>query len=226
MKKQTILFTLLLTFILGVSAFGQTKERVSPSLKNPQARELIKRAIELENAQMFESAIDAYKEVLKLAPKDFAAMTTIAGIYGRLGNAKQEIIWAKKAVEINPKFMNAYINYGNGLALQQKFDEAVKAYKKAEKLAPKNPLPVYSLGVIAENQEKLKEALSLYKKSIELDPKFENGLFNAAAMYANLKQYDEAIVLLKKLLDLNPQAEDAKQMLQTIERDQAKAKKP
>lgn len=50
-------------------------------------------------------------------------------------------------------------------------------------------------------------------------PKFEDVYFNLAAMYANLKQFYEGIAALKKLIELNPQAEDAKAMLQQVEKE-------
>ncbi len=180
---------------------------------------MIKRALELERAGMLKTAIDTYKEVLKLEPKDFASMNSIAGLYGVLQQPLDEEAWAKKAIDVNPEYFQSYINYGNAFAMQGDFDGAMEQYKKAATLAPNSPLPIYSQGVIAENQERFQDALALYKKSIELDPKFENGLFNAAAMHANLKQFAEAKVLLNRLLEINPKDQDARQMLQAIERE-------
>lgn len=218
MKKRTILLVSALIALLWQSAICQVDQQ-SPSEKNPKAVELIKQALLLENGGMFEQAIAKYKEVLKLEPKDFAAMNTIAGLYGKLENPTEEVIWAKKAIDINPKYFQARINYGNGLAMQGKFEAANVAYQEAAKLAPKSPLPIYSQGVVAENQNRFQDALSLYKKSVEIDPKFEDGLFSAAAMHANLKQFTEAKTLLRKLLELNPRAEDARQMLNAVERE-------
>ncbi len=218
MKIKFIAVTILLIAVGCTVAIGQT-DPVFPSEKNPKAVELIKQAMMLEAAMMLPSAIDKYKEVLKLEPKDSAAMNTIAGLYGRLGNAEQEIVWAQKAVDTSPEYWKGYVNLGNGLAMQGKFDAAIKAFQKAAEIAPKDPLPVYSLGVVAENQRDLKKALEFYKKSVELDAKFESGLFSAAAMHANLRQFVEAKALLKKLLAINPKDEDAQQMLQQIERE-------
>jgi tetratricopeptide (TPR) repeat protein len=103
--------------------------------------------------------------------------------------------------------------------LQGKFDSAIQAYQKAEKIAPKEPLPVYSLGVVAENQNDFAKALDFYKRSVDLDPNFEDGLFSEAAMYAALKQFAEAKAVLNKLLQINPKAEDARQMLLQIEKE-------
>lgn len=217
MNIKIIGCTVLLFTVVCISAIGQTDEPVSPSEKNPKAVELIKQAIMLEDAMMLPSAIDKYKEVLKLEPKDFAAMNTIAGLYGKQGDAVQEVVWAQRAIDTSPKYWKGYINLGNGLAMQDKIDASIRAFQKAAEIAPKETLPIYSLGVVAENQRDLKKALEFYKKSIELDPKFENGLFSAAAMHANLKQFAEAKALLKKLLAINPKDTDAQQMLQQIE---------
>jgi superkiller protein 3 len=227
MKQHNFTLTIILTFILSFAAFGQqTVEQISPSLKNPKAAELVKRALDEEKANMPEKAIETFKEILKLEPKDFAAMNSIAGNYGRLGNAMQQNFWAKMSIDTNPKFMKAYINYGNSFLMQRKFNEAIASYEKAAELEPKNHLPVYNLGVVYEIQGRIKEAHVYYKKTVELAPNFENGLFNLAATSANLKQFDEAKVLLKKVLELNPKAEDARQMLKAVEEDIAKTKKP
>lgn len=69
----------------------------------------------------------------------------------------------QKAIDTSPRYWKAYINLGNGLAMQDKFDAAIKAFQKAADIAPKDPLPIYSLGVVAENQRDFKKALDLYK---------------------------------------------------------------
>lgn len=218
MKKVSIGLIPLLITLLWQSAVCQVEQR-SPSEKNPKAVQLIKQAMLLEEAGKLEEAINKYKEVLRLEPKDFAAMNTIAGLYGKLEMPAEEVIWAKKAIDTNPKYFQAHVNYGNGLAMQGKFDVADLAYQEAAKLAPKSPLPIYSQGVVAENQNRFQEALTLYKKSVELDPRFEDGLFSAAAMHATLKQFTEAKALLTKLLEINPKADDARQILSQIERE-------
>lgn len=217
-SNSTLLVAIVLSFLCQFT-FAQEAQQVSPSENNPKAVELIKRALLFEDTMQFQKAIEIYKEVLRLEPKDFAAMNTIAGLYGKLENPAEEVVWAKKAIDANPKYFQAHINFGNGYALQGKFDEALRAYRDAAKLAPKSPLPIYSQGVVAENQGRIKEALELYRKSFEVDAKFEDGLFSAAAMHANLGQFAEAKVLLKKVIELNPQAADAREMLKAVDRE-------
>lgn len=191
---------------------SQTESRVA---------ELIKRELLLERAHLWRSAIDVNVEVLRLDPKNAAAMNTLAGLYGTLGEFEEEVIWARKALDIDPRFELAYTNYGNGLAALGRFQEAQAAFERANELVPMDPLPLYSLGVLAESQGKIEQALSFYERSVVLDGRFENGYFNMAAMLANLKRFDEAIAALKKLLELNPETPNAKQMLQQIEEERA-----
>ena len=200
------------------------QESNATSSQSPEATSLIKQAFAREDAGDLKGAIEVYQKLLQLEPKDVRAMNTIAGLYGKLGDFEEEMVWAKKAIAENPQFHLAYINYGNALGSLGRVDEARAAFEKAVQLDPKEPLAVYSLGVLAEQQEDYKTALELYKKSTELDPKFENGYFNLAATYANLKRFDEAIAALKKLLELNPRAEDAKAMLADIEKEKRKRK--
>jgi len=189
------------------------------SSQDAEIAKLIKEEVARENAGDVKGAIEINLRILQLDPKNIYAMSTIAGLFGNLGEFEQEVAWAQKAIAINPQFDLAHINHGNGLAGLKRYDEAAEAYKKAIRIDPKNPLGVYSLGVMEEEQGNFKKALESYRQSIQIDPKFENGYFNLAAMHANLKQFDEAIAALKKLLELNPQFEDAKAMLRQIEID-------
>ena len=109
------------------AADQETKSRIE---------ELVRRGILLEEAHLWRSAIDASKEVLELDPKNVAAMNTIAGLHGTLGEYQEEVTWALKALEVDPRFDLAYINHGNGLAGLGKFAEAQAAFRKAAELAP------------------------------------------------------------------------------------------
>lgn len=206
----------------GFSAHAQSVEETSPSDGNPKAAEKVKEAIRLEESGKFEEAIEKFKEVPQIEPKDFKAMNSIAGLYGVVRDPVQQVLWAQRSFDANSKYWQALINLGNGHAVQGKFDLASSAFNKAMALATKEPLPVYSLGVLAENRNQIRQALAHYLKSIELDPKFQNGLFSAAAMHASLRQFAEAKKLLTRLLEIEPRDQDARQMLAAIERDMAK----
>lgn len=219
LRKAAVLAVVLL---LGSAALGQSKADPMTAEPNPKAVPLIDEAIRLGEAGKYEESIAKFKEVLAIDPKDFAAMNSIAGLYGVMRQPEKQVEWAQKSFAANDKFWRALINLGNGYAGQGKFDQATDAFTRAVALAPQDPLPVYSLGVVAENRDQTSEALKRYLKSIELDPSFQNGIFSAAAMHANLRQYAEAKKLLTRLLEIEPRDEEARRMLAAIERDIAK----
>lgn len=78
-----------LLFIGGgvAPAQGQVAD---PTTKS-RIEELVQRGIVLEEAHLWRSAIDANKEVLELDPKNIAAMNTIAGLHGTLGEYQEEV---------------------------------------------------------------------------------------------------------------------------------------
>ena len=92
-------------------------------------------------------------------------------------------------------------------------------------MAPNEPMPVYSLGVLAENRHDVAAATALYEQSVALAPKFDSGWFNLAAMYASAGRFDDALQALDKVLALNPGAADALAMRRHVEADQAAAAK-
>jgi tetratricopeptide (TPR) repeat protein len=210
---------LLMVLTLGtVTTFAQTEPRDCANPQSPTILALVKQGLELEANRDVEGAIEASKKVLAIEPMNECALNTIAGLYGLMGNFQQETLWARRAIEANPKFVKAYINLGSAQGSLGNLKEAEASFNKARELEPKNPLPIYSLGVLAEQQQRFQQALTFYQQSVEADPKFQDGYFNLAAMYADLKRFADAKATLKKLLQLNPNAQDAKEMLRQLER--------
>ncbi len=191
---------------------------VSPSHAAESRRDqLIKEELAREDAGDTAGAIKICEEILRIAPNDTPTLNTLAGLYGTIGKFEDEIVWAKKAISADATYHLAYVNYGNALISTGRMEEGRSAFEKAKSLAPRDPIPLYSLGVIAEKQRKFTEAINLYKKSVTLAPRFENGWYSLAATYANVKRYDDALATLDILLKLNPDAQDAKNMRREIE---------
>jgi tetratricopeptide (TPR) repeat protein len=170
-----------------------------------------------------EGAIQACMQILHHDAKDARAMNTIAGLDGKLGRFRDEITWTKRALAADPGLFQAEVNLGSAQAGLGQLKLAQGSFERARLLAPADPMPVYSLGVLAENRHDVAAATSLYEQSVALDAKFESGWFNLAAMYARAGRFDDALGALDKVLALNPRAEDAQAMRRHVERDKAAA---
>jgi tetratricopeptide (TPR) repeat protein len=58
--------------------------------------------------------------------------------------------------------------------LSQKFDEAIKVLKKAEKITKTNPKLYYNLGIAHEGLNEYDEARDAFRLALKLDPTFKS----------------------------------------------------
>ncbi len=66
-----------------------------------------------------------------------------------------------------------YLDLGKLYFLNQRYEEALSAFKKAIELEPENPQGYYNLGLVYEGKNLLLEAKEMFTKTLELDPKFK-----------------------------------------------------
>ena len=129
-----------------------------------------------EDAGDLAGAIRACMDILRQHPKDAQAMNVIAGLNGKQGRYRDEVAWAQRALSADPGFFRAEINRGTALAQLGQPRQAQAAFEHARQLAPNDPMPVYSLGVLAENRRDARAATALYEQSVKLDAKPRRGL--------------------------------------------------
>jgi len=134
MGKVFFCSPILLITVLVTCALAQDKAVDCSSPTNSAVASLVKEGLQLEERQDFAGAIEASKKVLAVEPRNECALNTISGPYGVLRNFKEEIYWAKRAIEINPNFAKAYINLGNAEGSLGNIREAEAAFKKVQSI--------------------------------------------------------------------------------------------
>ena len=202
-------------FIAGASAQSKAPECAYP--KDPDVYYLTRQAKLAENRSEFLNAINWYIKVLELEPNNECVTNMVSELFGKMRYFQQQEMWANRAIGLNRNFVPGYISLGNAQIGMLDPDEAKRTFKKAAEMAPKDPLPYFSLGMIADDNKKYSEAISNYKRAIEIDPNFEDAYYNLAGVYIDQGKTIEAKKLLNKLLEINPNARDAKGMLQKIQ---------
>src|SRR5229473_2425745 len=109
-------------------------------------------------------------------------------------------------VDVDTKNAIPYNNWGNALAFQGKFDEAIAKYQKAIDLDAKHA-PAYNnnWGRALADQRRFDEAIAKYQKTIELDPKYARAYYNWRNALATEGRLDEAVAKYEKAVELEPQ---------------------
>lgn len=173
-----------------------------------------------------DKSLKYFEYALKLAPKNKAALLSVATIYIQEGKLDTAEVYVNKAREIDPKNPLVYIYLANiydSLAVHNpdKKDEylskAEENLKKTIELAPTKDnyakLAAFYFNNSKENEKYLELAEEYYKKALEKDSTDVNILFNYGITAFNNKHYKDAINAFSKYLEKEPDDEGALQNL-------------
>jgi tetratricopeptide (TPR) repeat protein len=217
MLKAILAAALSLTLLFSSNHASAQRAKCDPAALSASEQqhidELIRQAIQFEDHDQLDSAIEMNKQVLGIC-NDFApAMTTIAGLYGREGRLNDEIAWAQKAIASDPDFVDGYIDLANGYALTGEVTLARTTLAKAMSVDSINPIPYYTMGVLAEHDADEVTALDWYTKSMSHDSTFPPSYFNAGLIYIETGEFEKALPLIKRVTELDPTDDQAQQVL-------------
>ena len=107
----------------------------------------------------------------------------------------QQTVWK------NPEDARAYLNLGKEYSHQQKYTEAIEAYKRAITLEPGLDEAYSAMGAAFFNQKNYAAALPWMMKRVEKAPDDSLRHFDLGNVYFQLKRYDDAIASYHKAID-------------------------
>jgi tetratricopeptide (TPR) repeat protein len=106
-----------------------------------------------------------------------------------------------RALEIDPKCLDAYTGLAGLYAKSQDFERAIATYQRGIKQIPNSPLLWYEEGIVACQRKDFPDALKCLGKAHQLDP--ENHLFGAqyGLLLARTGQPQEAVTVLSRVMN-------------------------
>ncbi|CAO3592962.1 unnamed protein product [Absidia cylindrospora] len=124
-----------------------------------------------------EEAAKDYTESIRLDDSFLFAHVQLGVVQYKMGSVSTSMSTFKNALKQFPESADVHNYYGELLADQQKFDEAIDMFTKAIELDPKNPLPYINKAMLKfQLKSEVEEAISLCKKALE-------GKSNALILY-------------------------------------------
>jgi tetratricopeptide (TPR) repeat protein len=114
-----------------------------------------------------------------------------------------------KSIELNPKFVEAYLNRGNAYSHNSEPELALVDYNKAIELNPKLAIAYYNRGYAFINKNEPELALVDYNKAIELNPKYAEAYNNRGNIYTDRGELDLAFADYTKAIEVNPKLKQA-----------------
>ncbi len=113
------------------------------------------------------------------SPQNVVALFNLGVAYQKqqFDDAKAAEIY-KKAVSIEPRFLEAHFNLGNALTNLERFDEAWCEYQAALRLNPCNSSVYAAMGYLLAKNGRIDEACCLLKKALIINPNNVDAIYN------------------------------------------------
>jgi len=113
--------------------------------------------------------------------------------FGGVGNYDRGIAYFDKAIEIEPRYAEAYYFRGRAYYYKRRYDKAIADFTKAIEINPGYPEAYNCRGHIKRRKYKdLDGAIADYTMAIEVNQKFAGSYHNRAYAYYHKGQYEKA----------------------------------
>ena len=139
-----------------------------------------------------------------------------------LDRAEEE---TKRSLKINPDKAIVYEIYGEILKNKNDLQGALKKYKKAAELEPKDSFYLVKLALMQEKLNDSTGAVESYKSALAVNPKDTTALYFLGVLYEKLGKLNEAIETFEKQKTLESLDEETEQRLRALKERQEQPKK-
>lgn len=109
-----------------------------------------------------------------------------------------------KAIEISPRFVDAYLYRGFSYDVRCQYDQAIKEFTKAIKINPRYAIAYNARGFTYRKMDQYELAIKDYTTSIEIDPSDGTAYLNRGLVYNDKGRRDQAIKDYNKAIEINP----------------------
>ncbi|MEA5539153.1 tetratricopeptide repeat protein [Limnoraphis robusta Tam1] len=149
---------------------------------------------------------NCWYRALTLEPEGVTAEEYIqfANALIELGKVDWTVICYKKAIQLDPRQVEAYLNLGEIFISQQQLENAIAIYNQAIEHHPQKPEFYCKLGQVLVQLERWEEAITAYNQALALNPNLALIYHNLGEVFVSKAQFEQAIDCYKQLIQLEP----------------------
>ncbi|PKL78818.1 MAG: hypothetical protein CVV25_10370 [Ignavibacteriae bacterium HGW-Ignavibacteriae-4] len=118
----------------------------------------------------------------------------------------EAIEFYKKAIEEDPRFVEAYDNLGRVFRGKNMPDSAIYYYDKSLKLYPKGVFANQNKAIVYFYNDEYDKSIEMYKHMINIIPESPEGYYGIAQVYLQTLNFEEAITSVDKAIELYKEA--------------------
>ncbi|WP_017327796.1 FkbM family methyltransferase [Synechococcus sp. PCC 7336] len=178
--------------------------RASEQIASDRIKEQLELGVRHCHAGKLSEAEACLQQVLQWQPDRSHAWNLLGAIAGQQKQYPIAIEKISRAIELNPKVPNYYLNLGAVYAQQQRWAEAIECYQKASDLQPNNADTHYKLGAAFLAQRNSAEAIASCQRALQIQPNFYEAYASLGHAYKQQGELDEAITCYRRAIQLRP----------------------
>jgi spermidine synthase len=145
---------------------------------------------------------DKIKTHLGSSPEDSRSYYSMARGLGAMARTKEEIEALQKA--INPSYYNAYMELGQVLTSQGRFNEAIVQLSEALEIKPDSAEAHNNIGNVYANLGKAGDAIDHFSRALQINPESAETYNNLGSMFATQGKTENAIENFSRAIKLVP----------------------
>jgi tetratricopeptide (TPR) repeat protein len=139
-------------------------------------------------------AIDALRLAIKVHPEYAKAHNDLCILFLKAGKVQDAMKEYRKAVEFNSNKNNfeLHYNFGNILATQGHYDEAIIQYNQVLRIQPHNAVVHFNLAILLLQQEKKDDALNHFQEAVKIQPQYAKAHYQLSLILKQKGRTEEA----------------------------------
>ncbi len=195
---------------------GCSNKPAVPKLRVEEAPAVREEALKLIKQGDLNQAESKLQQVTAATPGDAKAHFLLGATLYNKKQYPEAIAAYKKAIDVDPKFIEAYNNIGNTYRDMNQPQEAITWYEKAIQVDPGFAYPYTNLAGLYSSQKKYDEAIKVLQRSLAVNSTNIDTKLFLAAIYKDAGAKDKALNVVNEVLKTNPGNEAAVKLAQAL----------
>lgn len=159
---------------------------------------------EREGDSQVEAVINQFNTAIQSIIEEALALYNQGVQQHNAGDLLAAIASYERAIQIHPKFYEAWVNKGTMIFNLERYEDAIASYEQAIEFKPKRHEVWYSRGNVLSKLGRWEEAITNYDKAVQLKPNYHQAWNNRGAALNKLCLYEQAISNFDRALQIKP----------------------
>ena len=171
---------------------------------NFSQEQIIEKAIQFHSQGNIKEAINNYQDLISQGCNDYRVFSNYGVILKDLGKLKDAELSIRKAIEIEPDYVEGHLNLGILFNDIGKLKEAAISFRKVIEIKPDFAKVHLKLGNLYKALNKFEDAEFSYRKAIEIKPDYPEGHLNLGVLFNDIGKLQDAEIAFRKVIDIKP----------------------